>query len=200
MTMFFSARVALTAMTILTVGCAGSDDAAKGDTAAAATSDSGAAMAGMAGMPGMNRPAAKDADHEFLRNMIDHHEGFIQMAMAAMTKASQSTTQGEAHQMHTKQSDEQKKMIADVQSMYGETVTPMVMPMHKAMNDSLQAKSGAEYDRAFYRNVIAHHRDGIKMTDELLPRLAKPAVKQMAEKMKADQQKEIAAFERKMKP
>lgn len=189
-----SARVASTAMLMMAMSCARSDEGATPDTTASAPRDS---MAGMAAMPGMNRPPAKDPDHEFLRSMIDHHEGFIQMAMAAMTKASKPETQGDAHNGHTKQADEQKKMIVDVQSMYGETVTPMMMPMHKAMNDSLQAMSGAEYDRAFYRNVIAHHRDGIRMTDGLLPRLTKPEVKQMAEKMKADQQKEIAAFERK---
>jgi len=196
MKIFLAARVACAATLLAAMSCARSDDGAKADTAAGASSDS---MAGMAAMPGMNRPAAKDADHEFLRNMIDHHEGFIQMAMAAMTKASKPETQGDAHNGHTKQADEQTKMIVDVQSMYGETVTPMMMPMHKAMNDSLQAMSGAEYDRAFYRNVIAHHRDGIKMTDALLPRLAKPEVKRMAEKMKAEQQKEITAFERKAK-
>ena len=57
--------------------------------------------------------------------------------------------------------------------------------------------AGAEYDRAFYRHAIAHHRDGIRMTDDVLPRLTKPEVRQMAEKMKADQQKEITQFERK---
>ena len=195
MKILLAARIACAGSLLAAMSCARSDDGAKADTAPA-PSDS---MAGMAGMPGMNRAPAKDADHEFLRNMIDHHEGFIQMAMAAMTKASKPETQGDAHNGYTKQADEQKKMIADVQSMYGETVTPMMMPIHKAMNDSLQATSGAEYDRTFYRMVVEHHRAGIKMTDELLPRLTKPEVKQMAAKMKADQQKEITAFERKAK-
>lgn len=190
-----SARVALAALSLLSVSCARGDDAANRDTAAAPADSA----AGMAAMPGMNRPPAKDADHEFLRNMIDHHEGFIQMATAAMTKASNPATQGDAHNGHTKQAEEQKKMIADAQAMYGETVTPMVMAQDKVLIDALQAKSGAEYDRTFYENAVAHHREGIKMTDAMLPRLSKPGVKQMAEKMKADQQKEITEFERKAK-
>jgi uncharacterized protein (DUF305 family) len=143
------------------------------------------------------RPPAKDGDHEFLRMMTDHHEGLVRMATAAMTKASQTTTQGDAHQLHTKQADEQKKMTAMVQSMYAETLTPMLLPQHQAMIDSLNAKSGAEYDRTFYRNVIAHHREGLRMADEHMAHLTKPEVKQMAERMKADQQKEITEFERK---
>jgi uncharacterized protein (DUF305 family) len=186
------AGMTLIGLVLFSAGCGKKDDAASVDTAVARDT-----AAGMAAMPGMNRPPAKDADHEFLRNMIDHHEGFIQMAMAAMTKASTPATQGDAHNGHTKQAEEQKKMIADVQAMYGETVTPMVMPQHKAMNDSLQAMTGADYDRAYYRMVVAHHREGIRMTDAMLPRLMKPEVKKMAETMKADQQKEITAFERK---
>ena len=189
------------ACTLLVIGaaCAKSDETATDSAAgAAATPTTSDSMAGM-NHGGMGRNAAKDADQEFLRMMADHHEGFIQMATAAMTKASTPAVQGDAHKMHTKQADEQKQMIAMDQSMYGETLKPMVMPSNKAMMDELQAKTGADYDRTFYEKVIAHHREGIKMTDDLLPKLAKPEVKQMAEKMKADQSKEIAEIERKIK-
>ena len=191
-------KSALAATLVIAVSCAKSDtsatDSAGGDAVPAATTDTG--MAGM-NHGDMGRPAAKDADQEFLRMMADHHEGLIQMATAAMTKGSNATVQGDAHKLHTKQADEQKQMVSMDQSAYGETLTPMVMPSNKAMMDALTAKTGAEYDRTFYQNVIAHHREGIKMTDDLLPKLTKPEVKQMAEKMKADQQKEIAEFERK---
>ena len=188
------ARWTLAALLIGIGSCSRGDRTASDTTAA-----SGDSAAGTAAMPGhdMNRPAARDADQEFLRMMVDHHEGLVQMATAAMSKASKSATQGDAHNLHTKQAEEQKKMIAQVQSQYGETVTPMVLPSNKAMLDSLAAKSGADYDRAFYRNVVAHHREGIRMTDEFLPRLTKADVKQMAERMKAEQQKEITEFERK---
>jgi uncharacterized protein (DUF305 family) len=190
------------AAVLVAAGCAKSDegttDTAGGTTAAATPTDTGAAGMDHSTMPGMNRPPAKDGDHEFLRMMSDHHEGLIQMATAAMTKASTPAAQGDAHKLHTKQAEEQKQMLGMVQTSYGETVTPMVMPSNKAMNDSLQSKTGAEYDRTFYANVVAHHREGIKMIDDMMPKLTKPDVKQMAEKMKADQQKEIAEFQRKM--
>lgn len=174
--------------------CAGRDS---GETDTAATSGGTTAAMTSAAPPSDNRPAPRDAEHEFLRKMIDHHEGLIQMATAAMTKASTSATQGDAHNLHTKQADEQKKMIADVQSQYGETVTPMVMPEHKAMADSLASKAGAEYDRTFYRLVVQHHREAVQMVDDMRPRFTKSEVRSMAEKMKADQQKEITEFQRK---
>ena len=191
-----NSRFARSAFAILVLGIAA---CARGERASDTALPAADSAAGMAAMPGhdMNRPPARDAEQEFLRMMADHHEGLVRMATAAMSEASQPTTQGDAHNLHTKQADEQKKMIAMMQAQYGETVTPVVLPSNKAMIDSLAAKSGTEYDRTFYRNVIAHHREGIRMTDEFLPRLTKADVKQMAERMKADQQKEIAEFERK---
>ena len=193
--------IAMLALAALTACGGGNDEKAAGDTATAAGATAGTdtGMAGMdhGNMPGMNRPAAKDANHEFLRMMSDHHEGLIEMASAAMTKASTQQAQGDAHQLHTKQEEEQKRMVGMIQQSYGESLTPMVMPSNKAMNDSLQAKSGADYDRTFYGNVVKHHQEGVKMIDDFLPRLTKAPVRQMAEKMRADQQREIQEFQRK---
>lgn len=129
--------------------------------------------------------------------MSDHHEGLVQMATAAMSKGSNPTVQGDAHRLHTKQQEEQKKMIDMVRTSYGENVMPMIMPSDKAMLDELQARSGAEYDKSFYRNVVAHHRAGIRMMDDFAGRVTRADVKQMIQTMKADQEKEIVEFERK---
>lgn len=191
----FDLAATLLASALVLAACGKSDDAAPADSAVA-TSD-GAAGTATSADHSMNRAPAKDADHEFLRMMSDHHEGMIQMATAAMAKGSNPTVQGDAHRLHTKQLDEQKRMVAMVQSSYAETITPMAMGSNKTMMDQLNSKSGADYDRAFYSSVVAHHREGIKMVDDFLGRLTKPDVKQMAERMKADQQKEITEFEAK---
>jgi uncharacterized protein (DUF305 family) len=147
---------------------------------------------------GIPSTPAKDANHEFLRMMSDHHEGLVRMAEEAMSKASNTATQGDAHQLHIKQMEDQKKMVAMVQQEYDETHIVKTMPQHARMIADLQGKSGSEYDRTFYRHVIEHHKEGISMTDQMLPNL-KGEVRQMAETMKAAQQKEIAEFEKKMK-
>lgn len=143
--------------------------------------------------------AAQDANHEFLRMMSDHHEGLIAMASPAMTKASRQTTQGDAHKLHTKQEEEQKRMVAMIQSSYGESYTPKIIPQHQAMNDSLQAKSGAAYDSTFYADVVKHHQEGIQMIDRFLPQLTNAEVRQMVEKMRTEQTREIEEFQRKMR-
>lgn len=149
-------------------------------------------------MPGMSRPAARDADHEFLRMMVDHHEGLIKMATAAMTQASSPGVQGDAHAMHTKQLAEQKEMISMVQTNYGESVTPMVTPSNKAMSDSVQGKSGTDYDRTFYRMIVQHHREALRMVQDFRSRVQRADVRQMMTKMESEQQQEIGELEAKL--
>ena len=146
---------------------------------------------------GMAMTQAKDGNHEFLRMMSDHHEGLIQIATAAMDKAAAQSTKEDAHKLHTKQAAERDTMMAMIQKDYQDQHTPRPPAKNQAQADSLSSLSGAEYDRTFYRLVIDHHREGIGMIDQHLSHLTNPTVRQMAEKMKADQQKEIAEFERK---
>lgn len=179
-------------------GCAGGGDETADTASAPMASDT--SMTGMdhSNMPGMSsRPQAQDADHEFLRGMVDHHAGMIEMSTAAMTKASRPATQADAHRVHTAQDQGTKDMIAMIQRDYGETVTPQVMPSNRTMMENLQSKSGAEYDRTYYTTVVQHHREGVQMIDQFMPRITKPAVREMAEKMKAEQLREITEFEQK---
>lgn len=89
-------------------------------------------------------------------------------------------------------------MIGMLKSAYGETKEPMMMPSNKQMLDDLASTpAGATYDKKMYEHTIMHHEEGIKMVNDFLPRLTRPELKQMAQKMKADQQKEIEEFRRK---
>ena len=169
------------------VGCSGSGDANTDSTAAG--QDTAASASATA--------QAQSADAEFLKSMVDHHEGLVVMATAAMTKGSKPATQQDAHMLHTKQAAERDSMIAMLRADYSESKTPTVMEKNRAQNDSLQKLSGAQYDRTFYRLVIDHHREGIAMIDSMSPRLTKDAVRTMAQKMKNDQEKEIADFQKK---
>ena len=141
--------------------------------------------------------AAKDGQHAFLREMSDHHEGLVVMGEQAMTKGSNSTVQMDAHNLHTKQMAERDSMVQMIQQMYQETHQPKAMPKNLAQADTLSSKTGEDYDRTFYRLVVDHHREGIAMIDRHMPHLTDPKVKQMAEKMKQDQEREIAEFEKK---
>lgn len=196
----------LAAVALSTLVACGGGDRANADSVAAtdtapSTMATGDTMTGMdrSTMPGMTRAPARDADQEFLRKMVDHHEGLIQMMDPALEKASAATAKADAKQVHDKQHEEQERMIGILKSSYDETADPHVMPNNKAMVDDLtNSAAGAAYDRKMYQHLIMHHEEGIAMMNELLPRLTNPDVKRMAEQMKADQQREIEEFRRKV--
>ena len=75
---------------------------------------------------------------------------------------------------------------------------PKVSPENQAMADELKTKTGKEYDRTFYQDIITHHQGALTMVDEYLPKSRNATIKKMAAKMKADQAKEIAEFQKKV--
>lgn len=174
-------------------GCGGEE----GSETGAGTADSAATVTDTA-TAGMQHGAAQDADHEFLRMMSDHHEGLVAMGMDAMNRAQDDSVKSAAHRLHEKQAMERDSMVVMIQQMYNEQHRPTIIPKNQAQADSLRQMSGQGVDRYFLQTTIAHHREGIQMIDQHLPRLAKPQVRQMAEKMRAEQQKEIQELEGKL--
>jgi uncharacterized protein (DUF305 family) len=182
--------------------CARPDqDETAGDTAGApAPAPSAGADTGMGAMKHANMPGmagAQDADQEFLGMMVDHHEGLIVMMDESMERASAASAKADAKRLHDKQHDSRDRMLGILRSAYNDSHEASVMPSDKAMNDSLQRQSGAAYDRDMYRHIVMHHREGVRMVDDFLPRLKRADVRQMAERMRAEQTREISEFERK---
>lgn len=161
------------------------------DTMAAATSSSSTGMSGMADMTG-------DPDHDFLRMMSDHHKGLIAMVHPTIDSKENLAVKGDASKLDKKQDTEIEKMIAILDKQYKDPYTPKLMADHQRMVDELKGKSGADYSRTFLRNVIEHHQQAIKMIDDYLPQAKNAEVKNMAVKMKSDQTKEIAEFQKKL--
>lgn len=147
-------------------------------------------------MAGMQHAAvARDADQEFARMMADHHQAMIVMAQQAMERGSTEALKTEAHSMYQ---NEQKELFALLQRGKQDTHQPTVMPSNRAMADSLSAKQGADYDMAFRMHTIGHHREGIQMIDQFLPRLTRPELRTMAERIKAGQSADIQKLDREM--
>lgn len=89
-------------------------------------------------------------------------------------------------------------MVTMLEKDFKDAYSPKVLPAHQAMADALKSKTGKEYDRTFYQDIIQHHQEAIKMVDGYLPNSKNAMLKQMAEKMKADQSREIADFQQKV--
>ena len=101
-----------------------------------------------------------------------------------------------AHQYST--SWRQGRLKSLFPKRYGEDKMPMVLQSDASMLTTLADASGAAFDRQFHEQVIMHY-EAIKMVDQFLPRLTNPKLKQMAEKMKADQTRQIAELRKELK-
>lgn len=138
-----------------------------------------------------------EGDKAFLEQMSDHHAGLVQMAYVTRGKTSEPETRKDADLLHQKQQAEQDSMVAMLQRDFKEAYTPKVMPQHKVLVDSLEKLRGRALAKGFYDMTVQHHQEGVAMIDHFLPSLTNATVKAMAERMKADQQKEIADFQAK---
>ena len=204
-------RHALVAVLVLATAAACSKRDTKADslatgsnarvTSASSSADSLSGMQEMSGTGGMQHDMANmtgNADHDFLRMMSDHHKGLILLAHMTKDRKAGGTAVADASALDAAQDKELDHMVTMLEKDFRDPYAPRVMPQHQALADALKGKSGKEYDRTFYQNVIQHHQEALTMIDAYLPKSKNAMLKQMAEQMKADQSKEIADFQRKV--
>jgi uncharacterized protein (DUF305 family) len=174
--------------------CNSRSDTQSGDRTSDTTSDiaGGSDTLGVGTGDGVSSP-----DQQFLRMMSDHHTGLIMMAHDAERKGAR--VKSEADKIDQQQDAELDRMVSMLSTDFNDDYTPKVTPEHQAMADSLKKLSGAAYDRAFREITIKHHQQGIQMMDRFLPQLTGADLKQMVEKMKADQTREIARLKRELR-
>lgn len=199
----------LAALAVGASSCSKSDSADDAAPAAASTgsasstsslpSDSTTAhdmgnMGNMANMPDMTG----NPDQDFLRMMSNHHKGLILIAHMTKDRKDEGTAASDALRLDTKQDKELDQMVSMLEKDFKDPYAPKVMPQHQAMADALKTKSGKDYERTFYEDIIKHHEQAIVMINGYLPKAKNPTIKQMAEKMKADQSREIADFRKKV--
>ncbi len=149
-----------------------------------------------AATPAAAQPAPRDSNHAYLRRMADHHQGLIAIVDAAMPRIT-DTPRKDARPLRARQLAGQQHMVHLLRQTYADSAPPRLAPAHRAMADTVRgAKSGGGAARAFYRQVVAHHREGVEMIGRMLPHLG-GEVKGMAEKARGEHEREIADFRKK---
>lgn len=144
--------------------------------------------------PDRIRPPARDPNQEFLRAMGDQAAGMIAVASEAITGAARSTTQNDAQSLVTREEADQKELAGLLKERYDEELQPVVKPEHSAIRAELKASAGDAYDRAFYRHSTALQREAIALIDASLPRLTDASVRQVAERMRDELQRELDQY------
>ncbi len=159
---------------------------------------------GMGGMDHSNMEsspnvASQPYDLQFIDTMVMHHQGAIDMARMAVTKAQHA----ELREMAQKVITDQEREIAELRRHREQWFTgrPQAMNMEMpGMMDSmrgmdmnrLNAATGNSFDLMFIDMMIPHHQGAITMAREALQRAEHQELKQLAQQIIREQEREIA--------
>jgi uncharacterized protein (DUF305 family) len=144
-------------------------------------------------------PAPNDADVTFTQNMIPHHQQAIDMAKLVETHTERPELRQLANSIITSQGQEITQLQGWLRG-WGKPETPegmghggMEMPgsMSEADMNRLMELKDTEFDLAFAEMMAAHHQGAIEMAKTELESGSLPEVKQFAQKVIDDQQKEV---------
>ncbi|WP_298990023.1 DUF305 domain-containing protein [uncultured Pseudokineococcus sp.] len=161
---------------------------------------------------------ASAADVAFLTGMVPHHRQATEMAQLVDGRTENAEVIALARQIEGEQQPEIDEMSALLQS-YGEAVPEGMsgegMSMegmdHEGMDHggmsgmegmmspedmaSLEAASGAEFDRMWLTMMVEHHRGAVTMSETALEDAQDPQVRELAQRIITAQQAEISTME-----
>ncbi|ROS41439.1 DUF305 domain-containing protein [Amycolatopsis thermoflava] len=138
------------------------------------------------------------ADVDFARMMIPHHEGALEMAGLAPGRSTDQRVLDLAARIQRAQDPEIQQMRGWL-TQWGAPATPMdhSMPGEMGHDDmtALEHATGVEFDRQFLRMMIEHHQGAIEMAQTELAEGSNADAKALAQRIIDSQQAEIAEMQ-----
>ncbi len=139
-------------------------------------------------------------DAAFITDMTAHHQGAIDMAKVAQTKADHPEIRTLADDIISAQEGEiatMKSVMDDMNAMGMHESGHMGMSQHDmGMDMNMTALENAKpFDKAFIDAMIPHHQGAIAMAKALQKKGEQPGLRKMADDIIAAQTKEIAQME-----
>ena len=137
-------------------------------------------------------------DLQFLDTMVAHHQGAVDMAMMAATKAQHEELKQFAAKIVTDQQKEISEMKRWREDWYAGKPEAVNMEM-TGMMDSMMgmdmvkmgSASGTNFDLMFIDMMTPHHDGAVKMAQEALTRAEHPEIKKLARSIMDSQAAEI---------
>jgi uncharacterized protein (DUF305 family) len=155
------------------------------------------------GQKGPERAAGNnDADVTFATGMIAHHEQAIEMSRLASQRATNQEVKNLALRIEQAQGPEIETMkgflskwgeSSEKKGMEGHDMGPGMMTEEQMQE--LEQASGPTFDRLFLEGMIEHHKGAISMADEELKQGESAEAKDLAGRIKSDQEKEVKEME-----
>jgi len=152
---------------------------------------------------GMGMMSQQQADQHFIQMMIPHHQGAVDIANLALSKAKHPEIIKLAEAIKTAQNREIDQMKAWYKEWYGTEVPDSsemgMMSMHSdtgmmstnMMGTNLEAiKNAPDFDKAFIEQMIPHHKMAVMMAGMVLDS-KHPEIRNLAKNIIQSQSNEI---------
>jgi len=152
-------------------------------------------------------------DAGFLQDMTDHHDQAVRLALTEIANGSDPVTKGFATEVLLFQRQELGRM-QNFQDELGlspaeydpERTTMAWMDMARPLKDmngmateaqlkQLEAAKGTDADKLFLQLMQTHHQGGAHMADHEVEHGANPKIREMAERMAANQRTEAREYQ-----
>jgi uncharacterized protein (DUF305 family) len=158
-------------------------------------------MKGMKDMHSMKMSG--DPDHDFATMMRQHHAHGIEMAQAYLKGAKDAEMQQMAQKIVDSQKQDNQKFdqfLAAHKPQAGQAAGgggshDLHQAMMKSMGDMDSMKMTGDADHDFAMMMREHHQHGVEMAEAYLPGAKSSDMKQMAEKIVAEQRDDIKKFD-----
>ena len=193
---------AASAMTLLIAACGSNEEAAQNEAVA---NDTNAMMADannpfaqseMQMNDRMMAAVGTDVGDSWVRKMIEHHQGAIEMSQIVL----QSNPRADVAEMARMTVEKQGKENEDLRKLVKQgPPNPQSGELYRAsmtqMHDAMMAAKGADVSETFLRKMLEHHRGGVTMSDVALQNGVGGALRQQVQKTRDDQEKEAKMVE-----
>lgn len=144
----------------------------------------------------MMAAVGSDVGQNWLKKMIVHHQGAIDMSRVILDQNPTADVAKMARDTITKQGKEiedLRKLVQDgaPDQRSAELYRPAMMDMHQKM----MAASGSDISDTYLRKMLEHHRGAVAMSDVALANGVPGAIRSQVQKTRTSQQKEIDMVE-----
>lgn len=158
--------------------------------------EAGAHKGGDAMTEKLKNQSGAQFEKQFLQLMIEHHKEGIDMAQMAVQKAKSGELKGLSEKSMAAQRRDIEQMTGWLKQWHQAEPTPAVVPeasKEKMQKDKakLEKAEGEEFDRTFLSLMSKHHKGAVSMSELAKEKAQHDEVKQFAEKLIAEQTKEI---------
>ena len=136
----------------------------------------------------MMAAVGSDAGDNWVRKMIVHHQGAIDMSKAAL----EQSPNADAAKMARMTIDKQGKEVEDLRKLENngrpdQRSSELYRPSMVTMDRAMMTASGADVSETYLRKMIAHHKGAVEMSDVALRNGVSGVVKAQVEATRSDQ-------------